>query len=58
VDYFLAALHKPTNVRYIYVIQHYLMERITGRDVYIHDIEGRLLYIHETAERNNYILVN
>jgi hypothetical protein len=50
----LAALHKTTNVRYRFVIQHYLTERNNAKEVLFHDIERSLLAIDETVERDTY----
>jgi hypothetical protein len=54
VDYFLAALHKTTNVCYMFVIQHYLTEKNNEKEISFHEIERRLLAINEMVERDTY----
>lgn len=54
VDYFLAALHKTTNIRYLSMVQHYLSEQHNAKTVLFHNIERRLLAIDKTVERDTY----
>ena len=54
VDLFLAAVAQTKNVQYLYVIQHYLLERHNTRTISFHDVEWRLLAIDESSERDNF----
>jgi len=50
-DLFLAAMNGTKNVKYLYVVQHYLSECDSHNTVHFDDIEWRLLAIDELSER-------
>jgi hypothetical protein len=55
VDLFLAAFTQMQNIQYIYVLQHCMSMRQSGRNIIFHDMEKCLMAIDESAERTRYV---